>query len=123
MSREQLTESVVTDHYSQLTSRWNEALTQENFDAAIISAGEENFLFQDDQTTPFRPNPYLIQWLSPDHCSPGSLLLIRPGEKPTYLMNRPVDYWHAPGKIPSEQDSFLTTKVFDKEETLRNSRD
>ena len=119
MSREQLTESVVTDHYSQLTSRWNEALTQENFDAAIISAGEENFLFQDDQTTPFRPNPYLIQWLSPDHCSPGSLLLIRPGEKPTYLMNRPVDYWHAPGKIPSGQDSYLKTKVFDKEEALR----
>jgi len=107
MSREQLTEKVVTDHYSQLSSRWNEALTQENFDAAIISAGEENFFFQDDQSPPFRPNPYLVQWLSPDYCSPGSLLLIRPGKKPAYLMNRPVDYWHAPVEIPSEQNKHL----------------
>ena len=119
MSREQLTEKVVTDHYSQLSSRWNEALTQENFDAAIISAGEENFFFQDDQSPPFRPNPYLVQWLSPDYCSPGSLLLIRPGKKPAYLMNRPVDYWHAPVEIPSEQNKHLKIEVFDTEELLR----
>ena len=34
-------------------------------------------------------------------------------------MNRPVDYWHAPVEIPSEQNKHLKIEVFDTEELLR----
>ena len=87
--------SYYSDHHAQLTSRWRSALEKGGFDAGIVLAGNEDYYFQDDQTYPFRPNPYLVQWLAPEYCSPGSLFVIRPGRSPVYYMKRSVDYWHA----------------------------
>ena len=80
---------VVTHHYSRLSSHWNEAFF-ENFGAAIISAGEEDFFFQDDQTRRFGES-YPVQWLSP------LLLTWQPFAYPSRenlpIKDRPVDYW------------------------------
>ena len=112
MSREQLTEKVVTDHYSQLSSRWNEALTQENFDAAIISAGEENFFFQDDQTRHFGRTP---TWSSGhhSHCSPAFCLS---SGKNCLLNESTCGLLACSRRNTSEQNKHLKIEVFDTED-------
>ncbi len=58
-------------------------------------------LFQDDQASPFRTNPWFA-WLVPAPPAPGSLLRIRRGEKPELMFVAPDDYWHSPPALPTE---------------------
>ena len=111
--------SYYSDHHAQLISRWRSALEEGGFDAGIVLAGDEDYYFQDDQTYPFRPNPYLVQWLAPEYCSPGSLFVIRPGRPPVYYMKRSVDYWHAPEEPPGHLDHLVEVKMFESSERLR----
>ena len=119
MQETQPDNSHYAEHHDQLISRWRSALASGHYDAGIIVAGNEDYFFQDDQTLSYRPNPYLIQWLSPEYCSPGSMLVIQPDKRPIFYMNRPVDYWHAPGQKPQALDNFIEIKVFEEEESLR----
>ena len=112
-------DSNYADHHAQLMSRWGSALAKSDYDTGVIIAGSEDYHFQDDQTVSYKPNPYLVQWLSPEYCLPGSVLVIRPGDHPIYYMNRPVDYWHAPGRTPQSRKDFVEIKEFEEEDSLR----
>lgn len=113
-------DSNYADHHAQLTSRWRSALGRSDYDTGVIIAGSEDYHFQDDQTVSYKPNPYLVQWLSPEYCSPGSVLVIKPDDHPIYYMNRPVDYWHAPSRTPEPFKDFIEIKEFEEEDSLRH---
>ena len=52
------------------------ALAAAGYETLIIHAGNDQLRFQDDQTSPFRINPWFA-WLVPAPPAPGSLLCIR----------------------------------------------
>ena len=77
------------------------ALDGMQLDAVVIQAGDTRYAFQDDQTYPFRVNPWFA-WLVPSPPAPGSLLQIRTGHAPRLAFVAPDDYWHSPPEIPSD---------------------
>jgi len=94
-----------------LQQRWRDALSNNAFDAALISAGARRNYFLDDQAPPFRANPHLAQWLPAGDCE-HSLLLIRPNGKPRLYFHQPRDYWHQP-PTPPATDGAIDVQVFD----------
>ena len=89
-----------TEHVATLTRRWRNALSNNAFDAALISAGARRDYFLDDQAPPFRANPHLAQWFDAGDCE-HSMLLVRPGQAPRLYFYQPRDYWHQPPPLPS----------------------
>ncbi|MEZ5550195.1 MAG: Xaa-Pro dipeptidase [Pseudomonadales bacterium] len=86
-------------HLDLLHRRWTDALGHHHFDCAVIAAGQSRPYFLDDQAPPFRANPHFQQWFPSDACE-GSLLLIRPGQRPRLFFLKPDDYWHQPPELP-----------------------
>jgi len=78
------------------------AMERSGHDALVVHAGSPRMLFQDDQASPFRVNPWFA-WLVPAPPAPGSLVCIRRGETPELLFVAPDDYWHNPPSIPEEE--------------------
>ncbi len=76
------------------------ALAATGYDTLVVHAGNPRLLFQDDQVSPFRINPWFA-WLVPAPPAPGSLLRIRRGEVPELFFVAPDDYWHSPPAIPT----------------------
>lgn len=79
----------------------HEAMTELGYGDLVIQAGEPRMLFQDDQASPFRPNPW-FSWLVPSAPAAGSLLHIRPGAAPRLLFVAPADFWHSPPEVPDD---------------------
>jgi Xaa-Pro dipeptidase len=75
------------------------ALGELGFDALIVAAGLERLAFQDDQSYPFRPNPWFT-WLVPSPAAPASLVECRPGRMPRLVFSAPQDFWHSPPDVP-----------------------
>jgi Xaa-Pro dipeptidase len=86
-------------HLDRLTDRYDKALEDAGFDAAVIGAGIEITRFLDDQHYPFKPNSHLIEWL-PLSAHPESCLIYQPGKPPHLIIYRPDDYWHQPPELP-----------------------
>jgi Xaa-Pro dipeptidase len=103
--------STYTEHVATLQLRWREALSNNAFDAALISAGTRHNYFLDDQAPPFRANPHLAQWFDGGDCE-HSLLLIKPDRKPRLYFYQPRDYWHQPPTPPAVDDA-IDVRVFD----------
>jgi Xaa-Pro dipeptidase len=101
-----------SDHFATISQRWNDALDQCAFDSAVIYAGEQAMYFHDDHGTPFKTNPNLLQWLPQDQIPEHSCLIVRPGEKPTLLFFRPIDFWHAPTLVPENHGQHLNIELF-----------
>jgi len=74
-------------------------LAMTGHDTFVIHAGNQRLLFQDDQHSPFRTNPWFA-WLVPAPPAPGSLLQIVRGDIPELLFVAPDDYWHSPPAVP-----------------------
>ncbi|HEX7036979.1 MAG TPA: Xaa-Pro dipeptidase [Pseudomonadales bacterium] len=87
------------EHLEVLSERWQAALEQAGFDAAVVAAGAPREYFLDDLPVPFRPNPHFAQWFPDADCA-HSALVIRPGERPRLLFYQPRDYWHQPPSVP-----------------------
>lgn len=94
-----------TDHLRELERRWQASLDEAGYDAAVIAAGEPRNYFLDDQAPPVRLNPHFLQWC-PAQTAVGSVLLVRPGERPHLYFLQPDDYWHQPPEVPSWTDAF-----------------
>lgn len=93
-------DSVLFDaHLHATLAHVDAALAATGHDALVIHAGNLRMLFQDDQASPFRTNPWFA-WLVPAAPAPGSLLRIRRGEAPELLFVAPDDYWHSPPDVP-----------------------
>lgn len=101
MAWEELDAVLFADHLRQVQSAIDAALLDAQLDALVIAAGTERMVFMDDQSHPFRPNPWFT-WLVPAAAAPGSLLVIRPGGRPRLVFVAPEDYWHSPPAPPDE---------------------
>ena len=91
-------------HLAILDRRLEEALSATGFDGAVIFAGDERPVFRDDQTYPFRIEPYFKAWLPLTH-APGSFLRLVPGQRPMLVYRQVEDYWHEP---PSDPEGYWT---------------
>ena len=61
-------------------------------------------MFRDDQTYPFRVEPYFKAWV-PLTQAPGSFLRLVPGQRPMLVYKQVDDYWHEP---PSDPEGYWT---------------
>ena len=91
-------------HLAILDQRLDDALRATGFDGAVIFAGDERTVFRDDQTYPFRVEPYFKAWL-PLTQAPGSFLRLVPGQRPMLVYKQVDDYWHEP---PSDPEGYWT---------------
>jgi len=91
-------------HLAILDQRLDDALRATGFDGAVIFAGDERTVFRDDQTYPFRVEPYFKAWL-PLTQAPGSFLRLVPGQRPMLVYKQVDDYWHEP---PSDPQGYWT---------------
>jgi Xaa-Pro dipeptidase len=91
-------------HLAILDQRLDEALRATGFDGAVIFAGDERLVFRDDQTYPFRVEPYFKAWVPLTH-APGSFLRLVPGQRPMLVYKQVDDYWHEP---PRDPDGYWT---------------
>jgi Xaa-Pro dipeptidase len=106
-SREELTARLASEygaHLAILDQRLDEALRTTGFDGAVIFAGDERVVFRDDQTYPFRVEPYFKAWV-PLTLAPGSFLRLVPGQRPMLVYKQVEDYWHEP---PSDPEGYWT---------------
>jgi len=91
-------------HLAILDQRLDEALRATGFDGAVVFAGDERVVFRDDQTYPFRVEPYFKAWV-PLTQAPGSFLRLVPGQRPMLVYKQVDDYWHEP---PSDPEGYWT---------------
>jgi len=91
-------------HLAIMDHRLEEALAATGFDGAVIFAGDERHVFRDDQTYPFRIEPYFKAWLPLTH-APGSFVRLVPGQRPMLVYRQVEDYWHEP---PSDPEGYWT---------------
>lgn len=93
------TDDLYSAHLKQVLRTIEHAMQVQQVEALIIHAGDSRLAFQDDQSYPFRPNPW-FQWLAPVPSAPGSLFLIRNNKRPSLIIVTPDDYWHTPPSLP-----------------------
>jgi Xaa-Pro dipeptidase len=106
-SREELNARLASEygaHLAILDQRLDEALRATGFDGAVIFAGDERVVFRDDQTYPFRVEPYFKAWV-PLTQAAGSFLRLVPGQRPMLVYKQVDDYWHEP---PSDPEGYWT---------------
>ncbi len=96
-------------HLRSLNDRWSACCERFGYDALWLSAGNAHFYFADDQGPPFKPSPWLTQWVDPAHITPGSGLLLQPGNKPQYFAYQPSDYWHSVPELPEGSETLEVT--------------
>ncbi|WP_028113180.1 Xaa-Pro dipeptidase [Ferrimonas kyonanensis] len=106
-------------HIAELSRRSDTILAQQGLDGMVIHSGQPLRIFLDDMDYPFKPNPHFKHWL-PVTDDPHCVLLIRPGQKPTLLFYRPVDFWHKVPPLPTEfWTEFVDLQVIEKPEQAR----
>lgn len=108
------------EHLEVLSARWQAALEQAGFDAAVVAAGAPREYFLDDLPVPFRPNPHFAQWFPDPDCA-HSALVIRPGERPRLLFHQPRDYWHQPPSVPDWAEQHFDVAVYADLERLNEA--
>ena len=91
-------------HLAILDQRLDDALRATGFEGAVIFSGDEQIVFRDDQTYPFRVEPYFKAWI-PLTQAPGSFLRLVPGQRPMLVYKQVEDYWHEP---PSDPEGYWT---------------
>ena len=90
------------NHVETVQGHWEQVLSEQGYDAALIHAGSKLASFLDDYEYPFRCNPHLLWW-APLMTQHDSALLVRPNQKPKLFYYQPDDYWHTP---PADPDSW-----------------
>lgn len=106
-SREELEVRLASEygaHLAILDQRLDDALRATGFEGAVVFAGDERVVFRDDQTYPFRVEPYFKAWV-PLTQAPGSFLRLVPGQRPMLVYKQIEDYWHEP---PSDPEGYWT---------------
>lgn len=87
-----------------LEQRFTAALEAAAFDRAVIFAGELRTEPRDDNTYPFRVEPYFAAWL-PFVEAPGSAICFEPERKLKLIYRQDEDFWHLP---PADPEGFWT---------------
>lgn len=86
-------------HLAEIGRRTAAALAATGYDGVILHAGELIGVFEDDQHYPFKAHaPF--RWWAPLTDAPGSLVVVRPGEKPRLVFRVETDFWYQPATLP-----------------------
>ncbi|MDH4260054.1 MAG: Xaa-Pro dipeptidase, partial [Gammaproteobacteria bacterium] len=80
-------------------ARADRALAAQAYDSLIVASGSPKYLYLDDNSYPFKPNPRYRSWV-PDG-SPDCFVVYRPGGRPSLVFHQPDDYWYLPPALPS----------------------
>jgi len=86
------------DHLREMTARADRALAAQGYDALVIASGSPKYLYLDDNSYPYKPNPRYRAWL-PDGTS-DCFVIYRPGDRPSLVFHQPDDYWYLPPALP-----------------------
>lgn len=86
-------------HIETLQERFQSALSKHDFNSALIYSGHQSYPFLDDNSLPFRVNPFFKYWL-PLTQQQQSFVYIELGKKPHLFLFLEDDYWHAQPQIP-----------------------
>ncbi len=89
------------DHLRVMMARTDRSLAAAGFDALVIQAGSPPMQFLDDQTYPYKVNPHFKAWV-PIVDNPQSMLIYKPGARPTLLFHQPNDFWHQAARMPED---------------------
>ncbi|WP_108125818.1 Xaa-Pro dipeptidase [Saccharospirillum mangrovi] len=87
-------------HLDTLMHRYQATLERCGFDAVVVSAGVAEKVRDDDHAYPYHAGAFAQQWL-PEAITPGTCLVIRPGEKPQLFWPAQADFWHITPTAPS----------------------
>ena len=93
--------SLYDEHIRIQKSRTDTALEACGFDALAIYAGRAPLKFLDDLPYPFVVNPHFKLW-TPQADAADCWVVYRPGATWQLIFLQPVDYWHKPPAIPSD---------------------
>ncbi len=91
--------SLFGDNLATQAARAERALAEEGYEGLIIAAGSPRYHYLDDNTYPFRANPWFQAWVPEP--APDSFVVFRPGRRPLLVFHQPDDYWHLPPDAPS----------------------
>lgn len=86
------------DHLRQVAALADRALAAQGYDGLVICSGSPRYLYLDDNSYPFKPNPRYRYWL-PD-ATPDCFVVYRPGHHPALVFHQPQDYWYLPPSLP-----------------------
>ena len=109
------------NHIETLQERFQSALSKHNFNAALIYSGHQSYPFLDDNSLPFRVNPFFKYWL-PLTQQQQSFVYIELGKKPHLFLFLEDDYWHAQPQIPEgEWQSFFDITVIKSRDDVKKA--
>jgi Xaa-Pro dipeptidase len=113
--------TIYTAHVTINKLRHDRALSEANFDDAVIFSGGLHYQFVDDMSYPFKVNPHFKGWV-PVTDNPNSFVIYTPGLKPKLLYYQPVDYWHKVAGVPSDEwvEKFDIIMLADLEEAKQH---
>lgn len=87
------------DHLAEVGRRTAGALEASGHDGLVLHAGEALGVLFDDQTYPYKAHsPF--RWWAPLLDAPGSLVHVRPGERPRLVLRVETDFWYQPAALP-----------------------
>jgi Xaa-Pro dipeptidase len=92
-----------TKHIDEMKTRSRDILKALSLDCLLIHAGHPVRIFLDDQTYPFKANPYFMQWLPlPNH--PHCWLIVSADKRPKLIFHYPEDdpWQSTPGFPPGD---------------------
>ncbi len=92
--------SLFKEHVQTLQHVYEELISEQKVDGILIHAGSTITRYLDDQDYEFWTDMRFRQWI-PERVMNGSLLLIRPEQKPLLFWHHPIDFWHAVVEPPS----------------------
>lgn len=95
------------DHLETVRKRFDRALEETGYDAAVIYSGALKMRFLDDMPYPFYPNPHFKTWV-PLVNEPECFVVYAAGGRPEVIFHQPVDYWH---KVPETPTGFWVDHV------------
>ncbi|MCC5854485.1 MAG: Xaa-Pro dipeptidase [Idiomarina sp.] len=86
-------------HLETVRARFDEALTAQGLRSVLIYSGYPAVAFLDDNSYPFRVNPFFKYWI-PVTESPRSFIFYEVGQRPRVFLHQPRDFWHAQPQLP-----------------------
>jgi Xaa-Pro dipeptidase len=101
-------------HVSELQQRCKNVCRRENLQGLVIHSGQENRVFLDDTSYPFKVNPHFKHWL-PLVDIPNSWLIVNGEDKPVLIYYQPEDFWHKVVTLQADYwNDFFDIKVLTK---------
>ncbi len=110
--------SLYKNHFTTLFKKAKLFLNHYNLDSLVIGAGEQTFVYADDQHMPWKMPACLRHFIYED-VGPHAFLVITNHIITAYIF-QPDDYWYAPPKLPKgEWTHHIIVKSFNQLETLK----